>query len=308
MVNILTTRLKIINVTANSYNKILELLPLIKLTQSIDVVASLNKMFQQEFTDLTSIPNKWLDENVGSRTLEVEMDNPNPLQETFNEIYLSINTEWNIPDKYIFELSKQIYNIDSDIEVLTRTFIKKNYYQQQISVIDDYINNSSFEFFKRLVMGKKVLHVGFVDYPITNIKKNLHLQLSPYCEVLDGFDINLEHSLELAVPNGKFLDKWEDISDEYDIIIIPEVLEHVDNVQLFLKNLDRFTSKIVISVPDAYLLQRYFQYDQGYEEVHPDHNCWYSAYTLKNVISKYTNKHVDNLYWINNHSIVAIFQ
>ena len=29
--------------------------------------------------------------------------------------------------------------------------------------------------------------------------------------------------------------------------------------------------------------------DEFVEIVHPDHNCWYSPYTLKNQIEKYSN-------------------
>ncbi len=42
------------------------------------------------------------------------------------------------------------------------------------------------------------------------------------------------------------------------------------------------------------------------EVVHPDHNCWYTAYTLTNVIRKYTNWTVDGVWFFNDISLLTI--
>jgi hypothetical protein len=42
------------------------------------------------------------------------------------------------------------------------------------------------------------------------------------------------------------------------------------------------------------------------ETVHPDHNCWYTPYTLKNVINKYSKtRQVTSMHWVFG-SIVAV--
>ena len=40
--------------------------------------------------------------------------------------------------------------------------------------------------------------------------------------------------------------------------------------------------------------------------VHPDHNCWYSPYTLGNVIRKYTDWQVAGTWFFNRISLLAI--
>lgn len=184
----------------------------------------------------------------------------------------------------------------------------KDFFVQNVVVDTTYKNSSRLELLIPLVKDKKVLHVGFVDWPITSTKTSLHLTLSEHCKVIDGIDTNTSGSEHLAVPNGKLMFNWSEVEDNYDVILIPEVLEHVGNVEDFLKFIDRLHGTLVVSVPDAYLLQKHFEEtSQGFVEVvHPDHNYYYSPYTLKNVIEKYSRRKVTSLHWVQNHSIVAI--
>jgi hypothetical protein len=41
------------------------------------------------------------------------------------------------------------------------------------------------------------------------------------------------------------------------------------------------------------------------EVVHPDHNCWYTPFTLSNVIKKYTNWQLDGMFFFNGMSLLA---
>ena len=89
---------------------------------------------------------------------------------------------------------------------------------------------------------------------------------------------------------------------------MPEVIEHVDNVALFLQQLDQVKGKLIITAPCAYKLSGNFREENGLyiETVHPDHNCWYSPYTLKNVINKYSKtRQVTSMHWAVG-SIVAV--
>ena len=157
------------------------------------------------------------------------------------------------------------------------------------------------EFIKSFTKDKKVLHVGFVDYPITHNHFNLHLFLSPFCKLLDGVDININEETKqaLTIPNGVIYDNWEEVQDKYDLIIVPEVLEHVGNAEDFLKYLDKFSSEIIITVPDASRAYHNFNHSKGkeYKEtVHPDHNYWFSPYTLNSIVKKYMKKQVQGIY------------
>ena len=184
------------------------------------------------------------------------------------------------------------------------------YFSQTVTVDSASQNISRLDFLTPLVTDLKVLHVGFVDYPITKPKKNLHLRIAPVCKRIDGIDPNAtdEIKLVLSVPNGNIYDSWNDVPNDYDVIIVPEVIEHVDNVALFLQQLDQVKGKLIITAPCAYKLSNNFREENEMyiETVHPDHNCWYSPYTLKNVINKYSKtRQVTSMHWAVG-SIVAV--
>jgi hypothetical protein len=183
----------------------------------------------------------------------------------------------------------------------------KDFFVQTIEVDKTYQHATRQDFFLPFIKNKKILHVGFVDWPITKIENSLHLWVASHATKADGVDVNKEAAEKLRVKNGDIFFEWESIKDEYDVILVPEVLEHVDNIKEFFQTLNKFSGKLIITVPDAYMLQRHFEEANNFiEVVHPDHNCYFSPYTLKNIIKKYSNKKLTSLHWLQNHSIAAV--
>lgn len=185
------------------------------------------------------------------------------------------------------------------------------YFIQKVTVSSDLIGTPRFAALSKLCAGKKVLHIGCTDFPITNIQENLHIKLEPICAQLDGFDINTEAFDEMHLHlQGRLFYDWSQITEEYDLVLVPEVLEHVSSVSDFLRALDTLrTSQYVLTVPDAYsCFKNHFDYLEGefYEAVHPDHNCWYSPYTFVNTIKKHTSWTIDWLGFYNNISLLMI--
>ena len=186
-------------------------------------------------------------------------------------------------------------------------FVQKQLVQRNL------IGRSRIEVFANLCQNKRVLHVGCADWPITNPETSLHLGLQQYCAQLDGFDVQ-EDALDQLRPfvQGALFSRLEDLSASYDLVLVPEVMEHVPNVQEFLTQLDKIdTQKYVITVPDAYsCFSGHFDFvtdtETFVEVVHPDHNCWYTPYTLSNVIRKYTSWHLDGMWFFNRMSLLAI--
>lgn len=180
---------------------------------------------------------------------------------------------------------------------------KKKFFKQIVSIEKETKNLDRIEFLKRQIQNKKVLHVGFADYPITDKSRNVHLELSTYCDILDGIDPNATTEIIelLSVKNGKIYNSWENVPDDYEIILIPEVIEHVDNVKDFIKSFDKFSGKLIITAPCVFFHRdkSFREYDDCVVEVvHPDHNCWYSPYTLKNVVEKYSKKTVESIHML----------
>jgi hypothetical protein len=190
-----------------------------------------------------------------------------------------------------------------------------SYFHQKTKVSEKYINKSRFEIIPLILKNKKILHIGCMDWPITNYEKNLHCLLDNVAEELVGVDPNNENFEELKahIKNKELYVDVKNILDrEFDVLLIPEVLEHVDNIGDFLESMSLVKAKkIIITVPDAFMCRsRHFKYEPNgdfIEIVHPDHNCWFSPYTLRNVVEKFTNWNFDSMYFIENMSVMGIF-
>lgn len=149
--------------------------------------------------------------------------------------------------------------------------------------------------------GKRVLHVGCVDAGImeSRIKANnfLHYHISRVAEKLIGVDIE-ETGLKRLADEGyevyrldleRDTELLRDLVTQVDVIVIPEVIEHLNNVGAALDNLREsgFAGDILISTPNAFSLRVIRLLGNGVELVHPDHNCYYSPTTLKTLLGKH---------------------
>jgi hypothetical protein len=187
------------------------------------------------------------------------------------------------------------------------------YFVQKVWVGDELVGRSRNDVFRQICTGRRVLHVGCVDWPITDPANNLHVFLDTCCSSLDGFDIHADAFTSLRPHvRGALYSEWPEISGEYDIVLIPEVMEHVANVGDFLRKVDSVRAgSVVLTVPDAFQCARgHFDYDATsktfVEVVHPDHNCWYTPYTLQSTISKFTNWSIQGIWFFNQISLLLI--
>lgn len=143
---------------------------------------------------------------------------------------------------------------------------------------------------------KKVLHIGFSDYPYTaekiNNKSLLHLQLKNTAEALLGLDNNEE-----ALQQYKQLTNDEnivfcDISESYpveainfkpQIILLSEVLEHLPDPYKaidILHNCFADGTKVLVTVPNYAAFDNIAASVHKTETIHP-HHCWhFSPFTL----------------------------
>lgn len=167
-------------------------------------------------------------------------------------------------------------------------------------------------FFEELVKGKTVLHLGCNDWPIFNPKYNLHIKLAKHADVIHGFDIDLGGIEELKKHvNQPYFSNFNQLkNNQYDICLVPETIEHVDNVRDFLEGLSTVDAKLFyITAPNCFsknhIERNFYGQDEFIEVNHPDHNCWYSPYTLKNQIEKYSNLKVENVFLMNDDRMVC---
>lgn len=189
------------------------------------------------------------------------------------------------------------------------------FFVQKLHVSSQLRGSHRNQVFGSLCDGRTVLHVGCADSPITNINNNLHLALQQCAKLIDGFDLDTR-ALEMLRPHvhrGGLFSTFDDVKDRsYDLLLVPEVIEHVDNVEQFLKTLDSIDfGEVIITAPDAYsCMRRHFDYDGDSETfceiVHPDHNAWYTPYTLMNVLRKYTTWTIEGLFFLEPASIMVV--
>jgi len=160
------------------------------------------------------------------------------------------------------------------------------------------------EFLAELCKGKNVLHLGCVDSGLTEeaISRDnlLQLKIAKVANMVIGVDSDVK-GLKLLDEhksiNERFLQlnvedlSSDDIEEEIDIIIAGEMLEHLSCPGIFLKNIRKFmldkNAKMVLTVPNAFRLKSIFGIWDGKEVVHPDHNYYFSYFTIKHFCQKY---------------------
>jgi hypothetical protein len=151
---------------------------------------------------------------------------------------------------------------------------------------------------RELCAGKDVLHVGCADWPIFDPQNNLHLQLAPIARSIAGLDTDTEGLERLrAFHDGRYYTRVAEVDRPFDVLLVPEVIEHVPNAGEFLTELDRIDFHLaLVTGPNALIRPPNPLWHETYrasgntlvEFVHPDHKCYYSPYTLRNTIESLT--------------------
>lgn len=157
------------------------------------------------------------------------------------------------------------------------------------------------EYLLDLANGKRVLHFGFLDsiFLEQKIADNslLHSRLGRAASRLCGVDIDgpvLERYRHLTGDHDNLL--W-DIADGnipqqlrqgFDLILFPEVLEHVPDPGLVLTNLCTLCStnsaRLCLTVPNAFDMYAFMAAMHGIELVHPDHLHTFTPHTLTKLL------------------------
>ena len=197
---------------------------------------------------------------------------------------------------------------------------KTDFFIQKLQVID--LEIPRIEVYKEFCRGQKVLHVGCTDYPVFKQETNLHIQLQGIASQLDGFDVDAEgiQVLQQHAP-GRYFTRSDEIKERYDLVMVPEVIEHVPNIATFLQGLSLLDfGSIVIAAPCVVGYPNAFSYrglngrlqselkepNDYYEDVHPDHKVWFSPYTLVNCVQMFTTWKVSRVCFLDYKRSVAV--
>ena len=163
---------------------------------------------------------------------------------------------------------------------------QSNFFTQVIDPIT-YRDQTVREYMMQSCSGKSIIHVGCADAMYFNENSNLHFQLMDIASSIIGMDIDVELLEKMnELRPGDYTNELP-ITSQSDLVIIPEVIEHVLNVSEFIENIIKTainTKRIIITAPYIGLYNSNISHNNGayYEIVHPDHKAWYSPYTLLN--------------------------
>ena len=169
------------------------------------------------------------------------------------------------------------------------------YWLQKVPVNNISIFNR-IDFILDQCSGKKILHVGFSDYPYTVKKISdgtlLHLQLQKITGSLLGLDIDKNTIQEyMQITNDRNV-VFGDIISQYpleatsfnpDIVLLSEVLEHLAAPYKAIDILfDSFAdgTKVLVTVPNYTALDSIASSINKTEAIHPHHHWYFSPYTL----------------------------
>ena len=163
------------------------------------------------------------------------------------------------------------------------------------------------DFIKGRCSGKNFLNFGCAKktYTKDSIENDmlLHFDLEKTAGELHGFDFD-QAGLDILSGLGRKnlyradLEKLDDVplAKTFDVIVAGEMVEHLNNVGMFLEGIKRFMNAdtlLLLTTINAYCGMRFIQYGlrgkKGIQEpVHPDHVAYYSYSTLSVLLQRYS--------------------
>ncbi len=169
----------------------------------------------------------------------------------------------------------------------------------------DLSKTKRLEAIESICKGKKVIHIGCVDHiPLikNKIERNiwLHKIITDCATECIGLDIakdGVEYcNKELSYSNVHYMDIENDeliaplLEQKWDVMILGEILEHVDNPVQFLQKINqKFSSictTIIITVPNAFCYQYFFNAFKNKECINTDHRYYFTPFTLAKCLTR----------------------
>ena len=152
--------------------------------------------------------------------------------------------------------------------------------------------------------GKSVLHLGFIQHShlYEKLIKNdtwLHKKLDKVSKHLVGIDylekdieiIRKKYGYECYYGDATRLENL-DIENKFDVIVCGKLIEHIENAGLMLDGIKKFMtpdSILIITTPNPWSRRRIKLIKKGIMEdqwLNPEHTCWYSYETLKQLLKR----------------------
>lgn len=155
--------------------------------------------------------------------------------------------------------------------------------------------------------GKKVLDVGCIGQDRNFNSENwLHNKIRAVAQKLDGVDI-LENEIRWLRQNGYSVYSVEELNAlnaKYEVIIMADVIEHVNDPVGFLTFYASFLSEngvLLVSTPNSNRSNNFISilFSNNYS-VNPEHVCWFCPRTFAEVADR-AKLSIQEFHWVNHY-------
>lgn len=152
-----------------------------------------------------------------------------------------------------------------------------------------------------LVAGKDVLDVGCVEHLAVRSASQdwLHRKLYTRAKSVLGLDYAQDEVKKLPAEYNVVAGDAHtvDLLREFDCIVAGELIEHLDNPGMFLRNMMRHLrpgGSIVLTTPNPFYPKRILDILRtGRTDINPEHTCWYCDVTLTQALERAGFCHVE---------------
>ncbi|MCX8049067.1 MAG: class I SAM-dependent methyltransferase [Methylohalobius sp.] len=158
-------------------------------------------------------------------------------------------------------------------------------------------------YLEKVLAGRSVIHVGCVDHGPENAAARmakdawLHQKLARIASTCAGVDIDAQGIKYLAETLGLSQVYCADLAAEdvpalqnrhWDVLLLGEVIEHLDDPVAFLTGVRRryggCIGSLLATVPNAFAWDNLRYALRGEERINTDHRYWFTPYTLAKVL------------------------
>ncbi len=164
-----------------------------------------------------------------------------------------------------------------------------------------------------LCAGKRVLHLGATDSPVTKSAiengRFLHTRLMESASEVVGIDLDVEmiewlmeeHGIS-NIAAGNIENPAEYPPGSFDLVVAGEIFEHLNNpgaALTALRSVLKGGERLIISVPNAYSIKGVLRALSGHEWIHPDHVLHHSASTLNTLLRRHDFEPIEWFAYVN---------
>lgn len=155
--------------------------------------------------------------------------------------------------------------------------------------------------------GKSVLDVGCVGQDRDFASDNwLHNKVRKVASRADGVDILLDEIAQLKQRgyNMYSLDELQTTSNRYDVVLMADVIEHVNDPVSFLSLYASFLSEngfMIVTTPNSNRANNFVNilFNNNYT-VNPEHTCWFCPRTFSEVTAR-AGLNIVQFFWANHY-------